>query len=106
MEVIAQTFPFAIYSNQAPIPVHQNGTALSVSAGGTLSNNTYKWFMVGQTDTVIITGDSVFHPSQSGKYFAAVTNSVATQLTLYTDTVEYDATLPVTIINLKAYQQG
>src|SRR6266498_4125914 len=44
MELIAQTFPFAKYSPQANIPIHQNGNTLSVSAGGTLSNNTYKWF--------------------------------------------------------------
>src|SRR6266536_4970515 len=42
MELIAQTFPFAKYSPQANIPIHQNGNTLSVSAGGTLSNNTYK----------------------------------------------------------------
>jgi hypothetical protein len=91
MELIAQTFSFAIYGNQALIPVHQNGKALSVSAGGTLSNNTYQWFRVGQTGHITIAGDSVSHPSQSGKYFARVFNSVATQLILKSDTIKYVA---------------
>jgi len=104
MELIAQTFPHSTYSNQALIPVHQNGNALSVSAGGTLSNNTYRWYPAGNPTT--IKGDSVFHPSQNGKYSAKVTNSIATHLTLYTDTIDYSVALPVTIINLEVHQQG
>ena len=106
MELITQTFPFAIYNNQAAIPVHQNDNSLSVSAGGTLSNNTYKWFIAGQPDSATIAGDSVFYPSQNGQYFGVITNSICTALTLYTDTVDYAFVLPVTIINLKAQQQG
>lgn len=106
MEEFAQTHPYAIYSPQANVPLHQNSNSLYVSTGGTLSNNTYNWFMVGQSDSTIIEGDSVFYPSQYGKYYAAITNSICTQLTLYTDTVEYTGTLPVTIINLKVQQQG
>jgi len=105
MELIAQKFPFAYYEPQANIPVHRSGDALSISAGGTLSNNTYKWFSIEQNNSIQIVGDSVFHPSQSGHYYAAVTNAICTQLTLHTDTIFYDATLPVTIINLKAQQQ-
>src|SRR6266498_659098 len=70
MEEVAKEFPGAKYDNQAPIPVHQNGNALSVSAGGTLSNNTYRWFTTG--NTTIIRGDSVFHPSQSGRCYLEV----------------------------------
>jgi hypothetical protein len=94
MELVAKTFPFAIYSPQAPIPVHQNSNALSVSAGGTLSHNTYKWFRCGKTGNTLIatiTGDSVFHPTQSGIYDVKVTNSVATQLTLKSKTIKYVA---------------
>ena len=83
------TFPFAIYGNQALIPVHQHGNTLSVSAGGTLKNNTYKWFKVGQAGNTSIKGDSVFHPLTNGRYFTTVTNSVATQLTLKSDTIKY-----------------
>jgi hypothetical protein len=95
MELIAQTFPdAAIYSPQARIPVHQNGNALSVSAGGRLSHNTYKWFRCGKTGNILIatiTGDSVFHPSQNGIYHVKVTNSVATQLTLVSHRINYAA---------------
>jgi Leucine-rich repeat (LRR) protein len=91
MQFVEQTFPFALYDNQALIPVHQNGNALFVSAGGTLKNNTYKWFKVGQTGNTTIKGDSVFHPLQSGKYFTSVINSIATGLVLKSDTINYAA---------------
>jgi hypothetical protein len=94
MELIAKRFPFAIYAPQARIPVHQYGNALSVSAGGTLSHNTYKWFRCGKTGTTLIAtiaGDSVFHPSQSAVYDVQVTNSIATQLTLTSHRIKYVA---------------
>jgi Leucine-rich repeat (LRR) protein len=92
MELVAKTFPFAIYNKEALIPVHQSGKVLSVSAGGTLSHNTYKWFRREKSGVAIvatITGDSVFHPSQSGIYHVEVTNSVATGLTLCSNTIHY-----------------
>ena len=94
-EQVAQTFPNAIYDHQKNIPIHQNGNTLSVSAGGTLNNNTYKWFKcVGTTCTLVSTikGDSVFHPSESGKYYVRVLNSVATQLKLFSKPIDYTAT--------------
>jgi Leucine-rich repeat (LRR) protein len=94
MQIVAQTFVDAFYNHQAFIPVHQKGNTLSVSAGGTLSHNTYKWFRCGKTGTTLvatITGDSVFHPSQNGIYHVTVTNSVATELTLRSDTFHYVA---------------
>src|SRR6266511_373673 len=93
MESIALNFPFAIYDKQGLIPVHQNGNTLSVSAGGTLSNNTYTWFFKnGQIkDTIVIKYDSVFHPKKSGTYRAKVTNSIATKLQLHSDTIVYTA---------------
>ncbi|HXL57461.1 MAG TPA: T9SS type A sorting domain-containing protein, partial [Chitinophagaceae bacterium] len=93
MELMAQTFPFAIYANQARIPVHLNNNSLSVSAGGTLSNNTYQWFMVGQTSNTTIVGAAVFYPSQNGQYYVNVTNAIATQLTLRSDTFNYVAAI-------------
>jgi hypothetical protein len=69
MELIAQTFSFASYGNQARIPIHLNNSdnTLSVSAGGTLNNNTYQWHKLGEPgNTTIIKADSVFHPSESG----------------------------------------
>jgi hypothetical protein len=91
IEFVAKKFPFAIYTPQADISIHQQDNVLSVSAGGTLRNNTYKWFECGQTKSIIIKGDSVFHPSQSGTYFAKVSNTIAIQLILKSDTIKYMA---------------
>jgi len=94
MELIAKKFPYSTYSPQSNIPIHQHGNTLSVSAGGTLSNNTYKWFRCdGTTSTLVATikGDSVFHPSESGKYRVVVLNSIATQLKLFTKLYDYTA---------------
>ncbi len=38
---IAEYFPYSTYAPQAYIPLHYNAGQYSVSAGGTLSNNTY-----------------------------------------------------------------
>ena len=92
MELIAQRFPYAQYGHQAQIPVSNSNSALSVSAGGTLSNNTYTWYSITKnkyTRVAIRNGDSVFHPSETGIYVARIVNSVATQLVLYSDTVQY-----------------
>jgi Leucine-rich repeat (LRR) protein len=93
MELIAQTFSNAVYTPQKPIPVHQTGNTLSVSAGGTLSNNTYTWFFKGaqNKDTFVIKGDSVFNPKRNGTYRVKVTNSIATKLILHSDTIVYTA---------------
>lgn len=94
MQSVAQKFSLATYSNQAKILLHQNSNALTVSAGGSLSNNTYRWSSVSNTGSTLVAtikGDSVFHPSQSGTYSARVTNSIATQLTLISETFNYVA---------------
>src|SRR6266496_1940534 len=93
MQFVAQTFPNAIYAPQKLIPVHQNGNTLSVYAGGTLSNNTYTWFFKNGLikDTIVIKGDSVFHPKKNGIYRAKVNNSIAIKLQLHSDTIVYTA---------------
>jgi hypothetical protein len=95
MEFIAETFTEAIYDHQKDIPVNQNGNTLSVSAGGTLSNNTYKLlkWTSRTTYTVVATkrGDSVFHPADSGIYQIKILNSVATGLVLYSKVIKYVA---------------
>lgn len=76
------TKPIVIYSPQADIPLIKNGNILSVAVGGTLSNNTYKWY---KDDSLISTktGDSTLSITDNGNYSVIVTNSIATQLTLY-----------------------
>jgi Leucine-rich repeat (LRR) protein len=77
-----------LYSYEKKIPTHQTNNTLSVYAGGTLSNNTYKWYKDGSLVSTI-NGDSTFAPTASGVYYAEVTNSVATELTLTSDTIHY-----------------
>ena len=88
LENIATAFSFATYSPQANININLNGNKLSVSAGGTLMNNTYTWYKNGHLYKTK-TGDSTLRISKSASYYVNVTNSVATQLTLYSDTINY-----------------
>jgi len=112
MELVAQKFPDAEYSPQKNILIHQNSNILSVSAGGTLSNNTYKWFKCEGPGTApihvaTIKGDSTFHPSASGGYRVKVLNSVATQLQLYSKIFDYTAPKNAVIAsNENALQQN
>ncbi len=91
LEFLARRFRNVYYTPQAIIPIYRNGNTLSVYAGGTLSNNAYKWFRVGDTDSTTIIGDSTFTPPQDGQYYVKVTNAIATELTLYSDTVHFTA---------------
>ncbi len=104
MEGIATAYNFANYSPQAFIPIDQNGNTLSVSAGGTLTNNTYNWYN-GGTLVATNTGDSTYTVTAIGNYSVAVTNSIATQLTLYSDTIDV-TTLPVKILSFTATKEG
>jgi hypothetical protein len=89
IETLAQhNFEVFEYFNQKKINIHLNNNILSVYAGGTLSNNTYKWYRDGAL-AATITGDSTFTPTGSGIYNVEVTNSVATKLTLKSDTVTF-----------------
>ncbi len=90
LEFIAGKVLRPVYANQAPLSIHTHGTKLAVTAGGTLSNNTYTWYQSGiATAVATIQGDSTFQPATSGQYFANITNKLATALTLTTDTVSY-----------------
>ena len=80
---------FYFIAPQAPISIHLYNNGLAVSAGGTLSNNTYKWYKVGASGSRTIVGDSTITPNQSGSYYAKVTNASVPTLTLYTDTFVY-----------------
>ena len=94
----AHVYDYVTYSAQANIKVHENGGILSVFAGGVLSDNTYKWHKDGKL-IATITGDSTFQPTESGNYYVAVTNAVAVELKLHTDTIAYTAHLNETHLN-------
>jgi hypothetical protein len=89
-DLVQHDFDTLRYWNQKKIPVHQNGSILSVYAGGTLSNNTYIWYKDG-TLAATISGDSTFTATAGGDYNVEVTNSIATALTLKSDTINVSA---------------
>ena len=74
------------YSPQAIIKLVNNNNILSVSVGGTASNNTFKWYLNGSL-VATIAADSTYMPAIIGKYAVVVNNAVAANLTLYSDTV-------------------
>lgn len=87
LEALAQKFNLASYTPQLTIlKLNLTNSKLSVSAGGTLSNNTYTWYQDG-TKIKTVTGDSIFTTSEGGDYSVVVTNSIATKLSLYSDTM-------------------
>jgi len=98
MEGIAKLFSpnVVTYTPQDTIKITKKDALLSVSAGGTPPNNTYKWYKNSQLDSTKV-GDSTYVAKGIGKYSVVVTNSIATQLTLYSDTV--NGTLNVSLIN-------
>lgn len=89
MEGLAEAYQTGVYleyGSQDSIPVIQNGGTLSVKAGGTLSNNTYYWY---KNDSLVKTktGSEKFTPKEPGDYYVAVTNAIATDLTLVSDVI-------------------
>lgn len=92
------------YAPQDTIPLHYNDSTLSVSAGGTLANDSFHWYRNG-TLYKTTAGDSTLMITQTGIYYVAVTNSVATELTLYSDTLDI-TTLPVNLLSFTAQKQN
>lgn len=71
------------YAPQGDIPTLQTSTYLYVNAGGTMANNTYRWYQLGATSPVVTnTGNNQFTPTAPGSYYCVITNSIATALTL------------------------
>ncbi len=105
MEGLVNAYPFADYAPQSNITIHQKGNVLSVSAGGTLSNNTYSWY---QDDELLINkkGDSTLTIPSPGEYEVVVNNSIANELTLYSDSLDV-ITVPLTLLNFTGnYTKG
>lgn len=97
--VAAYTTPTILnYGNQDTIlPLNYNTNVagkLSVSAGGTLANNTYKWYN-GLILVATIVNDSTYTPTSNGTYSVKITNTVAPLLTLTSATYNVNTVLPV-----------
>jgi len=97
-QCLAGGLGYPIYAPQATISLNRVDNYLYVSAGGTLSFNTYKWY---RNDSLILTqtGDSTFFITSSGKYYTIITNSQAPDLTLYSDTL----TIGILPLNLLSF---
>ena len=87
-QLVQHNFDTLNYAWQKLLLLHQHNNILSVYAGGTLSNNTYRWFKNGQLIKTIH-GDSTYHPTSPGINNVIVNNSIATQLTLFSDIIFY-----------------
>lgn len=87
METVAKkNIQYKTYAPQANIVISKQENLLSVSAGGTLGNDTFRWYKNGIL-TATIVGDSTYTVTSGGVYSVVVTNFIATQLTLYSDTI-------------------
>lgn len=108
MECVAQknnTSMFANYTypNQKRLRLNYKNSELSLTAGGSLANNTYYIYK----DSVLLEtlkGDSTFAVSEGGKYWMEVTNDVADQLILYSDQLDVSGSiiLPLTWLGFTA----
>ena len=89
-----------VYGPQALLTIHTTGSKLTVGAGGTLSTNTYKWY---NASGLVYTkkGDSTYTPTIGGNYYAVITSTTATGLTLRTDTIAAGS-LPIRFENISA----
>ncbi len=86
------------YAPQLNIPLINNNNTLSVSAGGTPSNNTYNLYLNNQLIKTQV-ADSVFIITATGSYYITITNKIAPKLTLQSVPLKI-STLPLTLLNL------
>jgi hypothetical protein len=87
-----------IYSSQALIPITFDTATLAISPGGTYGNNTISWYKNTHTLVATYTGDTTFAPTEPGIYQASINNSVAQDLTLWSDSLFVDFQLADTSI--------
>ena len=97
-----------VYLVQANIPVQiqfvPGQAKLYVQAGGTLTNNTYKWFKNNVLFTTN-TGDSTLLVTEEAAYRVEVTNSVVTGLKLSSSAYSY-VKLPVALVSFNGKQEN
>ncbi|MGN7886850.1 T9SS type A sorting domain-containing protein [Dyadobacter sp. 22481] len=85
-------------NSQQRIGISKTNRTLAVYAGGTLANNTYRWYRFDEL-VATKTGDSTFLVEQEGSYYATVTNSIVARLTLSSEV--YSMSLPVTLVSFE-----
>ncbi|HWK06806.1 MAG TPA: IPT/TIG domain-containing protein [Puia sp.] len=92
MENFARRYASGQYAPQANISIVQKDGKLYVSPGGTLGNDTLRWYRDNALYATKV-GDTSLTLQTTGKYFVKITNSIATRLTLSSDTVD-DSGIP------------
>ena len=77
-----------LYNPQGIVPLNIEKNTLFVSVGGTPSFETFYWY---RNDTLVATiaEDSIYSPKIAGKYWVIATNKFASELILYSDSVEF-----------------
>ncbi|MEO6328648.1 MAG: T9SS type A sorting domain-containing protein [Ginsengibacter sp.] len=88
------------YSPQANINISKQNATLYVSPGGTLENDTLRWYKTGAGLIATIIGDTSYKPDSLGSYYVKITNSIATKLTLSSDTVDFNSSLADTVTSV------
>lgn len=89
-ENVLAAFPEFYYESQACIEITETDGVLSVSAGGTLSNNVYTWYKDGAFVAEVL-GEESFTPSEPGVYTCSVINIVAIGLVLCSEEHDFNA---------------
>ena len=105
MEPLAQKFGgFAVYAPQDSILIDSSkGIFYAHAAYGTIGNNTYKWYKNGVLNVTTV-GNPAYVPVDSAHYYVAVTNKIATQLTLYSKVMDYNLKpLYIDVAGLRIY---
>ncbi|MBO9611118.1 MAG: hypothetical protein J7619_00405 [Dyadobacter sp.] len=96
------------YASQSAIKLNAtvgiSSTLLSAEAGGTIANNTYKWYRDNVLIATII-GDKTYNAFEEGTYHAIVSNSAIPGLVLTTQK-EVVTSLPVTLVSFSASNEG
>jgi Leucine-rich repeat (LRR) protein len=91
-----------IYAPQEALPFTVTGRTLSVDAGGTLSNNVYRWYK----NNILVAsnrGVNSFTVSDNGDYRVEIENDLLPGLTLFTDPYTFSANpLPVMLASFSA----
>ncbi|HRO47719.1 T9SS type A sorting domain-containing protein [Agriterribacter sp.] len=80
------------YQDQKTLTLNHTNSELSVTAGGTLANNTYYFYK----DSVLVEtlkGDSALPVWEGGKYWVEVTNDKADKLTLYSNSIDVSSNI-------------
>lgn len=90
-QLVNNSTPLSIdYAPQDTIPTFRLDSSLFVQVGGTIANNTFAWYKDDLLFTTNI-GDSVITPTGTGDYYCEITNSVAPNLTLISDSYYFQS---------------